>query len=189
MKLLSIFLAFAISACSQPQPPIPPGPVPQPTGEVHAQLLDAHNAERSSKGLTKFVESDRLVLAAQRHSDHMAKVNRLGHFGIGDGTPSDRLNAVGYEALAGGENVGAGQRDISEIMRGWMASSGHRKAILGTYKEYGGAVATSANGTKYWTSCFGTPARELRVIGGEQLIKTENGFLVPAYEDFKEQEK
>lgn len=156
------------------------------------ELLDAHNKERTARGLTELVPNAKLMLAAQNHSDHMARVRRLGHFGIGDGSPSDRLNTVGYKAIAGGENVGAGQTTVAQIMRDWMNSSGHRKAILGNYKEYGGAVAKGSNGVLYWTSCFGTPGKEdLVVIGMVRenapapiiISSTENGYLIPPYEE------
>lgn len=176
-----------------PPPPIPPIPPPQP-GDIKMELLAAHNNERRSRGLTEFSWNAKLQQAAQSHADFMAKRNVMKHFGMGDGDPWSRMKDAGYNMAAGGENIGAGQRDVPEIMRGWMNSSGHRAAILGSYKEYGGAVAKAANGTLYWCSVFGTPLSQeeggLRVIGYspvegvEELgpIETENGLLGQPYE-------
>lgn len=191
------FLSNLLDLLFKRKPPIDPidpvDPV-DPTGTIHTDLFNAHNSERTSRGLTKYSENVKLVLAAQNHADFMAKRNVMKHYGMGDGDPSSRMRDVGYSASAGGENIGAGQRDVPEIMKDWMNSSGHRAAILGSYKEYGGAVAKAGNGTLYWCSVFGVPMAQgedgLRIIGYspaegvEELepIKTENGLLGQPYE-------
>lgn len=157
------------------------------------ELLAAHNTERRARGLTEYSWNAKLQQAAQAHADFMAARNIMKHYGMGDGDPSSRMKEAGYKAAAGGENIGAGQRNVPEIMKDWMNSSGHRAAILGSYKEYGGAVAKAGNGTLYWCSVFGTPLaqgeEEFRVIGAspegvEELgpIETENGLLGQPYE-------
>lgn len=155
------------------------------------ELLAAHNKERSSRRLTEFSWNVKLQEAAQNHANFMAQRNRMAHWGIGDGDPSSRMRATGYNAAAGGENIGAGQRNVPEIMKDWMNSSGHRAAILGSYKEYGGAVAKATNGTLYWCSVFGTSLAqdedELMVIGmmlseESEPVEAEFGLLTQPHE-------
>ena len=44
-------------------------------------------------------------------------------------------------------------------MRGWMNSPGHRAKILnGRFTEIGIGLATSADGTRYWTMVLARPA-------------------------------
>lgn len=189
MGLLSNLLKAIFSR--KPLPTPTPTPTPTPSGGTHTDLLNAHNAERTSRGLTNFAGNGKLASAAQDHANFMAKKNVMKHSGMGDGDLASRLRLVGYNATTGGENIGAGQRNIPEIMAGWMNSPGHRAAILGAYKEYGGGVAKAADGMLYWCSVFGTAGAQgesqLRIIGGilpeeGPPIETENGYLAQPYE-------
>ena len=56
-----------------------------------------------------------------------------------------------------GENIGMGQDTPQEIVNDWMASSGHRRTMLGDYSAYGnkfGVGCYEANGKLYWTQEF-----------------------------------
>ncbi|NLM13008.1 MAG: hypothetical protein GX209_04600, partial [Epulopiscium sp.] len=57
-----------------------------------------------------------------------------------------------------GENIAKGQQTPAQVMNAWMNSPGHRSNILGTsYTQIGVGLATSKNGTKYWTQMFIRP--------------------------------
>lgn len=99
----------------------------------------------------------KLVAAAQAHADHMARRGKLAHFGIGDGTPWDRIAATGYTMRAAAENVAWNQSDVAEVMRSWMNSPGHRRNILRAYAEFGAAVAYGKDRDAYWCAVFVTP--------------------------------
>jgi uncharacterized protein YkwD len=155
-----------------PVPPPAPGPAPPPPGPsppppspidpraaVEAELLRLHNAERDKKGLTPLVIDPRLGAAARKHSDHMAKVDRLGHFGLGDADPWTRITAEGFRWKAASENVGWNEDSPAEAMRAWMSSPGHRANILGPYRSFGAGMARNAKGEPYWTTDFGTEER------------------------------
>jgi uncharacterized protein YkwD len=154
-----LFIGCAGDAPLRPVPPSPydPAPSPTPAPSITQQLLDAHNKERAAHNLAPLKLNPKLQEAAQKHSDFQAKVGRMGHMFIGDGTPWTRIEATGYKYQGAGENVAWNQPDVATVMKDWMWSPGHRANILGAYTECGLAVTEGASG-KYWTSDFGTPA-------------------------------
>jgi uncharacterized protein YkwD len=161
-----------------------PVPVPKPD-DMATRLLDVHNKFRAAKGLPALTLSPKLTAAAQAHSDYQAKVGRMAHSGIGDGTPWDRMATAGYAYSSAAENVAWNQPDIPTVMDDWMNSPGHRMNIMGSYAEFGGAVAYGNDGSPYWTTDFGTPGRP--AFGATQeaaedgaRTASEGGWLVPA---------
>ena len=132
------------------KPPLPPpGPAPTP---LATQLLDAHNQQRAAHGLAPLTIDPKLQASAQGHSDFQAKVKKMAHQGIGDGTPFTRMQADGYSFSSAGENIAWNQQTVKAVMTAWMSDPGHRANILGNYKEVGLAVTD-----RYWTVDFGTP--------------------------------
>ncbi|MCL2226764.1 MAG: Ig-like domain-containing protein [Oscillospiraceae bacterium] len=62
-------------------------------------------------------------------------------------------NNVDY--LTAGENLAAGHRTPEDVVRGWMASPGHRANILnGAFGRMGVGVVMDENGRLYWTQTF-----------------------------------
>lgn len=166
--------------------PVPP-PTPQPD-DTAAELLKAHNAQREQRGLKVYTWNPQLQEAAQKHADYMARVGRMAHFGIGDGTPWSRIEAAGYAYSSAGENVAGDFRGIDSVMSAWMGSPGHRAAILsGSYTEFGGAVAIGSDGSRYWTTDFGAPGEHVPFGATPEPIEacvpypSGNGMLVPAW--------
>lgn len=140
-----------------PAPAPTPYPSPDPSNAVAKLLLDLHNAERSKHGLKPLVLNAKLTEAAQKHSDFQAKVNRMAHFGIGDGDPWARIRATGYQYGYAGENVAGNQADAASVVKDWMWSPGHRANILSSrYTEFGGGMADAGHGP-YWTTDFASP--------------------------------
>lgn len=140
-----------------PKPAPPPGTVPG-LDPVQLLMLALINRARETNGLPPYVWSDPLGHAATGHAAHMARTGRLGHFGIGDGTPWDRIKAAGYAYLAATENLAAGQQTAEETVNDWLTlDPGHRAAILGPYRHAGTAMATSPSGVRYWVAVFASP--------------------------------
>lgn len=172
---LLILLACLALACHHPAPTPPPAPVPVPVptptpeptpkpDDTATRLLDAHNQLRATRGLNPFTLNPKLQAAAQAHSDYMARVGRMAHQGIGDGSPWDRIAATGYAMGAGAENVAGDYRDVDAVMNAWKGSSGHYRNIMGGCSEFGGAVA-SGNGGQFWTTVFASPAYGVAAAG------------------------
>jgi uncharacterized protein YkwD len=105
---------------------------------VRAATLCLVNRERTSRGERALRWNDRLISAAQRHTESMAFGDYFGHDGPSGQTPLARLrntgyistNRVGFEI---GENIGWGSRRLGTpraIVAAWMASPAHRANIL-----------------------------------------------------------
>jgi uncharacterized protein YkwD len=71
-----------------------------------------------------------LTEAAKAHSRDLSKWDRISHYGSDGSNPWDRVKRSGYKARLAAENVGTGQIDFQEVMKGWRASPGHNKNLL-----------------------------------------------------------
>lgn len=131
---------------------------PTPTPEDPSGIVDAHNRERIASNVPTLQENLSLGNAAQKHADWMAANGRLSHTGTGGSDFTQRIKQEGYRMQTGGENIAAGHRTVSDVMKGWMGSRGHRANILNReFKEIG--VGRSGN---YWCVVFATGATGLQ---------------------------
>lgn len=96
---------------------------------------------------------DRLIRAAQVHSDDMLASGRMSHTGSDGSSPGDRIARSGYTFSSWGENVAAGYPNVEGVMRGWLGSVGHCRNIMNSgFSEIG--VARAGN---YWTMVLAHP--------------------------------
>ncbi|MDX2306873.1 MAG: CAP domain-containing protein [Hyphomicrobium sp.] len=91
---------------------------------------DVINQYRADHKLKPLKLNAELTEAAKSHSRDLAKWDRISHYGSDGSNPWDRVRRTGYKARLAAENVGTGQIDFSEVMRGWKASAGHNKNLL-----------------------------------------------------------
>jgi uncharacterized protein YkwD len=123
------------------------------------RLLELTNAERKKEKLSPLTPNPLLFKVARDHSANMARQEKLAHELDGK-TPYTRLKEAGYRYRYAGENVAYGEVSLEEVMKGWMASPGHRKNILTPgYTEIGLGLARSEKGMVYYTQVFGTPRK------------------------------
>lgn len=121
------------------------------------EVVNLVNQERAKAGCKALSIDDKLMLAAQRHSQDQADHKTMTHNGSDGSDLRVRLKRVGYVYSQAAENVAWNQQSPAEVMTAWMNSTDHRKNILNcAYTEIGVGVARS-NGP-YWTQDFGTPA-------------------------------
>jgi len=117
--------------------------------------------------------SDKLYRAASEHAYDMATHNLLNHYGSGKATDitgrrkghaskaSERGKFHGYtysKAFAFAENIGAGQKNLSEIVKAWMNSPSHCANIMNpNFREMALAKSTNPNTRykTYWTLDLG----------------------------------
>ena len=83
----------------------PPAP---PVSPMLREMLDRVNAERSARGLAPMRYDDRLVLAAQGHSEDQAHRGQMGHTGSDGSRVGVRVDRVGYAWRSVSENVADG---------------------------------------------------------------------------------
>jgi uncharacterized protein YkwD len=124
------------------------------------EVVRLTNVERQVNGCADFVVHKSLTAAAQAHSQDMADHNFMGHNGSNGSSPWDRIIAAGYTKWTGlAENVAAGYQTPEAVVKGWMASPGHRANIVNCkLKEIGVGYAVNPNTTYrvYWTQDFGS---------------------------------
>ncbi|WP_374102172.1 CAP domain-containing protein [Micromonospora sp. U21] len=129
------------------------------SGNVSAQareVVDLVNAERAKAGCKALSIDDKLMTAAQRHSQDQADHQNMSHTGSDGSNAGVRLDRVGYSWRTYGENVAWNQKTPAAVMDAWMNSSGHRANILNcAFTEIGVGIANS-NGP-YWTQVFAAP--------------------------------
>ncbi|WP_343450841.1 CAP domain-containing protein [Micromonospora oryzae] len=120
------------------------------------EVVDLVNAERAKAGCDALKIDDKLMAAAQAHSQDQADHRKMTHDGSDGSDVGERLDRAGYAWRAYGENVAWNQQTPAAVMDAWMNSPGHRANILNcSFTEIGVGVANS-NGP-YWTQDFGTP--------------------------------
>ncbi len=160
MKFLPFFVLLTILGCVQPEPTPVPEPDKPAAGEVKfvAELIDAHNKIRESKGLKPLAMNPMLQKACERHAKDMAAKKFMSHFGSDWSSPFKRMSEAGYQYNNAGENVAWNQETVDGVMKAWMWSPGHRLNILGSYTEIGAACVYSTSDQPYWCVDFGTPA-------------------------------
>lgn len=127
-----------------------PASADQSADDVAAQV----NAQRAANGLGALVRDPALDAAATAWAQQMASTGTFAHstndFRLSYATP-------GWTSCCG-ENIAAGYTSASAVMTAWMASSGHRANILGSYTNIGVGHVTVAGSPygQYWVQVFAT---------------------------------
>ena len=97
--------------------------------------------------------------AATAHSEDMASHNFFAHQSPTNGsTLRERVPAAGYKYSAVGENLGAGQTSIDQVVTEWIASPSHCAAMMKANFVDMGVSCKSKAGTAYgtyWTMALG----------------------------------
>lgn len=88
------------------------------------------NAYRGKHGLPPLALNTKLQMAAQMHSEDLAKNDRISHYGSDGSDVEFRVRKAGYSFNVIAENVGTGQQSIEEVVKGWQASPSHNENLL-----------------------------------------------------------
>jgi uncharacterized protein YkwD len=154
---LSAIVLWTASTLAQPPKPDDKKPAFKLSKDEQA-VLDLTNAERKKANVPALKPNELLTKAAREHSANMAKQKKLDHV-LDDKAPDARVKAVGYNFAAMAENVAMGQQTPAEAIATWMSSEAHKTNLLNAqYTEIGMGIAADADGQRYWTQVFGTPA-------------------------------
>lgn len=158
-----VTLAAALTGCAETTAYLPSSEQQIAVEKVRLDPEDARrmiNHYRASKGLKPLILNQQLSRAAERHSQDLARHDRISHKGSDGSNPWQRVRKAGYEPKLAAENVGVGQRSVAEVFRGWQKSPGHnRNLLLPDATQMGIALVTDARsryGT-FWTLVLGTP--------------------------------
>jgi uncharacterized protein YkwD len=122
-------------------------------------LLELTNAERKKECLPPLKVNALLFKAARGHSKNMAEQGKLDHE-LDEKKPLDRIKETGYRFGRAGENIafGADNLPLTDIMKLWMESEGHKANILNPdFTEIGLGIARNDKAEVYYTQVFATP--------------------------------
>ena len=129
--------------------------------QLDAQMArDLINAYRKEKGLRLLKLSPELTAAAKAHATDLSKWDRISHYGSDGSNPWDRVKRTGYKARLTAENVGTGQIDFNEVIKGWKDSPGHNKNLLMSDADHMGVALVQDPKTEFksfWTLVIGSP--------------------------------
>ncbi len=129
------------------------------------QFLELINGYRADHGLRALVLSDTLAVAAEHHSQDMARYSFFAHntadssyYAVGS-RPWDRMEAEGYRYNTyKGENIAVGYETAEEAFRAWRQSPSHNQAMLDDRYRVIGIARINEPGSVhgwYWTTDFG----------------------------------
>jgi len=140
------------------KPETPSTPDSSTLGTYEQQVVDLVNKERAAAGLSALKVNTKLASVAEKKAEDMRDNNYFSHTSPTYGSPFDMMKQFGISYTSAGENIAKGQRTPSEVMDGWMNSSGHRANILNSsYTEIGVGYVTDSNGNTYWVQQFIRP--------------------------------
>jgi uncharacterized protein YkwD len=162
LLLTSVFL---LSACEAPTTTLgadgKPLPkvyriAPRDAAKIEFRLLDSVNALRQAAGLTPLQLNAALNAAAATQSRDMSVQNRPWHFGSDGSSPIDRVQRVGYQGQALGENISESYETELETLAAWMEEADTRAVILDPKaKDLGIAWYQESSGKIWWTMVTG----------------------------------
>lgn len=132
----------------------------EPTKEEKT-ILELTNKARAAEKLPPLTVNAALFRAARKHTENMAKQDKLEHELDGKRVGA-RVDAEGYDYSQIGENLAQAEGATpEEIMDGWLKSKGHRENLLNpNFTEIGLGVAKNAKGETYYTQVFGKPRKK-----------------------------
>ncbi|MBQ8590836.1 MAG: hypothetical protein IJ486_10345 [Firmicutes bacterium] len=122
---------------------------------VAEQMLAQVNRERRSAGLSELTLSRELSNVAEIKAEDMRDHGYFSHTSPTYGSPFEMMKQFGISYRKAGENIAKGQKTVSEVMNGWMKSSGHRENILNKdFTHMGVGYCTDRFGNGYWVQMF-----------------------------------
>ncbi|RIK63473.1 MAG: hypothetical protein DCC65_15715 [Planctomycetota bacterium] len=126
------------------------------------EMLEAVNAERARHDLPPLRTESTLMQIADFYACRLAEGGFFSHVDPYDASTVDsRATSFGYPFMKIGENLAVGQQSVSEVLRDWMNSPGHRMNILDpAFTEIGLAVKVGVGSGPFWVQEFGRPFAE-----------------------------
>jgi uncharacterized protein YkwD len=123
-------------------------------------VLELTNEARAKEKLPPLKFNAVLTQCARAHSTNQARQKKMAHELDGK-SPSDRVEASGYDYQICGENVAftSPPLRVKTIFKAWMESPHHRSNILDKdFTEIGiGVIQLKDNEDFYLTQVFGSP--------------------------------
>lgn len=116
--------------------------------EYRKEVFRLVNDERKKAGVSECVSDSTAMEYAQIRAEELAE--KFSHE-----SPDGSIMEYSHYTFA--ENIAKGQDTPEEVVSDWMASSGHRAAMLSDYSNYGNCLGVGVyeeDGTFYWVLEF-----------------------------------
>ncbi len=133
-----------------------------PTSGWRARMLEKINWIRAQAGVAPVRLCATLNHSASDYAALMARTNTFGHVASDGSGPAERIHAAGYRFQVAGENLGAGQRTVVEVMRALRESPSHYATMTDPRLQhvgFGYAPGGSSTYQAYWVQHFGVGGR------------------------------
>ncbi len=153
-------LAAALVVAPAPAPASAPGEADRVArgADVKARVIALTNDRREARGCNPLRSKPALMRAAQKHTTKMRNRGMLDHQLPGEPDLGRRVGNEGYRWSLVAENIAYGYGSPRAVVRGWMASAGHRRNILNCrLRHIGIGIAADDGGRLYWTQVFARP--------------------------------
>lgn len=117
------------------------------------QVVNIVNEERAKEGLPALTIQNDLTLAAEVRARELEQL--FAHTRPDGRNCFTVLDDIGIPYSSVGENIAYGYTTPSNVMEGWMSSSGHRANIMNAgYKKIGVGFWQDECGRQYWVQIF-----------------------------------
>ena len=160
---------------------------PADESRLMAELLERVNQERQRRNLPILKRNETLDRIAEFYACRLIDGGFFSHEDPHDKSRIDtRAGDFGYAFQKIGENLGARQYSVEQVMREWMKSPGHRENILDPdFTEIGIALRLGGTHGVYWVQEFGRPltARSISDVPAEHAQPADGA---PEMEEMKE---
>jgi len=111
------------------------------------------NIEREIENLSPFTSTEPLRRAALLRAEEITEY--FSHTRPDGRDCFTAFTESGVDYLTAGENLAAGHRTPSDVVRGWMNSPGHRENIVNpAFGRMGVGIVMDETGRIYWTQAF-----------------------------------
>jgi uncharacterized protein YkwD len=123
-----------------------------PYTQIEKDINVLVNQHRVSVGKNSLILNTIIYNEAKGHSNNMA-TGKVPYSHDGSNARFDTIRKY-FGGSSYGENVAMGYTTAQLVVNAWLASTGHKQNIEGDFNYTAIGVATSSNGTNYFTQIF-----------------------------------
>ena len=121
----------------------------------NAKFVNLVNEVRAKENLKPLTNNGLLELSAELKADDMAEKDYFAHDSPTGTKPWAYFDKVEYDYTEAGENLARCFDTPEAFVAAWVASPGHKKNIVGNYKDVGFGAARADNGCLIVVNHFG----------------------------------
>jgi uncharacterized protein YkwD len=151
LVVVALALVIGIAAPARPASAV--------SGDWRTRMLAQVNAIRAANGVGPVLICTSLNRSARAYATEMDSSRSFGHTGADGSTLWDRVVKRGYRGRLAGENLGAGQRTVAQVMEQWRRSPAHFAVMTDPrFRNVGFGFVSDPSGRypTYWVQHYGS---------------------------------